>query len=68
MTTQQMSTVSTATQDAQWEQRAHAYVTFGSRLSPEERTWQIEKLLPAVIESLRRAADEVNATAGQPIQ
>jgi len=40
-------------------------VRWGSRLTPQEREWQITKLLPAVIATLRDAADDANADAGQ---
>ncbi len=49
------------------------YVRWGSRLTPEERAWQITKLLPVVLGALESLADDtVNAdaakdAAGQPI-
>jgi hypothetical protein len=49
------------------------YVRWGSRLTPEEREWQITKLLPAILATLDDIADDaVNAdaakdAAGKPI-
>ncbi|MDP9357656.1 MAG: hypothetical protein M3R02_20690 [Chloroflexota bacterium] len=40
-------------------------VAWGSKLTPEEREWQINKLLPAIIATLRAAADAANAAAGR---
>ncbi len=58
-----MTTPTTTEQDlrAQWERRQAA----ASRITPEQREWQINKLLPAVIACLRDAADAVNADAGK---
>ncbi len=36
-------------------------VAWGSKLTPEQRAWQVDVLLPAVIACLRDAADAVNA-------
>ncbi len=65
MTKFQPSIVSIAAQDAQWEQRAHEYVVFGSKLTPEERAWQVNVLLSAVIATLRGAADAATADTGK---
>ncbi len=50
-------------EDTMFQQRVREYVEWGSRLSPEERAWRINVLLPAVIACLRDAADAVNAHA-----
>ncbi len=52
-------------EDAMFHQRVTEFVQWGSRLSPEERAWQINCLLPAIIATLRDAADAANADAGQ---
>ncbi|MDP9473171.1 MAG: hypothetical protein M3Q71_21335 [Chloroflexota bacterium] len=38
-------------------------VAWGSKLTPEEREWQITKLLPAVLAALEDVTDAVNADA-----
>ncbi|MDP9359572.1 MAG: hypothetical protein M3R02_30650 [Chloroflexota bacterium] len=48
-------------EDTMFQQRAREYVEWGSRLSPEERSWRINVLLPAVIACLRDAADAATA-------
>ncbi len=55
MTTHQPATV----------QIAHEDRVFGSKLTPEEREWQIAKLFPAILGALEDAADAANAVAGQ---
>ncbi len=54
MTTHQPATVQIAREDR----------VFGSKLTPEQRAQQIA-LLPAIIATLRAAADAANAAAGQ---
>ncbi|MDP9356469.1 MAG: hypothetical protein M3R02_14520 [Chloroflexota bacterium] len=55
MTSHQPSTVQIAREDR----------VFGSKLTAEEREWQITKLLPAILDALEDAADAVNADAGK---
>ncbi len=60
-------------EDAMFHERVTEFVRWGSRLTPEEREWQINVLLPAVLGALQDAADAVNAdaakdAAGKPIQ
>ncbi len=40
-------------------------VRWGSRLTPEQREWQITKLLPAILATLRDAADAPDPAAGK---
>ncbi len=47
MTSHQPATVQIAREDR----------VFGSKLTPEQRSWQIDVLLPAVLATLRDAAD-----------
>ncbi|MDP9357102.1 MAG: hypothetical protein M3R02_17810 [Chloroflexota bacterium] len=54
-----------AHEDTTFHQHTRESVVWGSRLSPEERAWQINKLLPAILACLQDAADAVNADAGQ---
>ncbi len=53
------------TADHDYHKRVSEFVRWGSRLTPEEREWQITKLLPAILDTLRRAADVVNAAAAE---
>ncbi len=48
-------------EDAMFHERVTEFVQWGSRLSPEERAWQVNCLLPAVLGALRDAADEAAA-------
>ncbi len=57
--------VSGSNEDDTFHERVTEFVQWGSRLTPEEREWQITKLLPAILATLRDAADAVNAAAGQ---
>ncbi len=59
MTTPQPS----PTEDHDYHERVTEPVRWGSRLTPEEREWQINKLLPAILGALEDLADAVNAAA-----
>ncbi len=50
-------------EDTMFHERDPELVQWGSHLTPEQRAWQINKLLPAIIACLRDAADAVNADA-----
>ncbi len=68
MTTPQPS----PTEGQHYHDRVSEFVRWGSRLTPEEREWQITKLLPAILACLDDIADHTNAdtakdAAGQPI-
>ncbi len=63
MTKHQPSSVPTAAQDAQREQRVTDFVRWGSRLTPEEREWQSTKLLPVVLGALESLADDITDAA-----
>ncbi len=73
MTKHQPSTVRAAREDRvfvsieddTYHERVTEFVRWGSRLTPAEREWQVNVLLPAVIATLRDAADAANADAGQ---
>ncbi len=52
-----------AHEDTTLHQHPREYVVWGSRLTPEEREWQITKLLPAILMTLENAADAANAHA-----
>ncbi|MDP9353910.1 MAG: hypothetical protein M3R02_01250 [Chloroflexota bacterium] len=71
MTTPQPS----PTEDHDYHERVTEFVRWGSRLTPEEREWQITKLLPVVLAALEDLADDAaNAhaagkdAAGKPVQ
>ncbi|MDP9469970.1 MAG: hypothetical protein M3Q71_04795 [Chloroflexota bacterium] len=52
-------------EDTMFHERVTEFVQWGSRLTPEEREWQITKLLPAILGALQDAADAVNADAAK---
>ncbi len=52
-------------EDTMVHERVTEFVRWGSRLTPEEREWQITKLLPVVLAALEDLADSVNADAGK---
>ncbi len=42
-------------------------IPWGSKLTPEQREWQITKLLPAILATLDDIADDAK-DAGQPVR
>ncbi len=50
-------------EDTTFHQRVTEFVRWGSRLTPEERRWQITKLLPAILATLEDLADDADPAA-----
>ncbi|MDP9473507.1 MAG: hypothetical protein M3Q71_23065 [Chloroflexota bacterium] len=54
-------------EDTMFHERDPELVQWGSRLTPEQREWQIAKLLPAILAALENAADATNAVDGKDV-